>query len=171
MDESSDPLNAVSYKGAALFDPVRYQYFRRFEEALNYYQACILDLSTGSVPKQTATFISKVIVLYVEIKPKLYYATSQGEDRDEKATNKLGDMLSGINDYLKSGNYRPKTELSKSDFQHINIDSERKTVALFLEFSNYFLALRDFFEVNGITKYEFPKYDETEQPIRAMAYG
>jgi hypothetical protein len=152
--------STITYKGMALYDPVRFQYFKRFEDALNNYQECIKQISGGFVPNNTYTFVAKVASLYVEIFPKLEYNES-----------KLKDNLAHIENSLVTGVFEPRKQLSSDIHLKVEKAAERNVLALFLEYSSYFLQLRQFLEQNGITSYEVKKYDEAEEPIRDLARG
>jgi hypothetical protein len=158
MEEEPQSEDEVTYKGMALYDPVRFQYFKRFEDALNYYQKCLTELAAGYVPKDTVTFVSKVCALYLELQPKLEYSTVKYKER-----------LKTIEKYMLTGNFRSGNELSELDFplDKVQKQNERNIIALFLEFTTYFFDLRNFIEANGITHYENAKYSLRKQIIEA----
>jgi hypothetical protein len=173
MEEQSDSSGTVSYRGSPLYDQVRIRFLTRFELALDSYVLGLEELSFGKIPKNVNVFVSRVIATYIEVKPKLTYANTENktDSEDYKIINKVSEILKELDDYLLTGIYLQRDEDLPVNFNYVNDASQRKILWLFLQYSKYLIALRDFFEINGITKYEFAKYDETDQLVRAMAYG
>jgi hypothetical protein len=147
----------ITMRGSALFDPVKFQYFKRLEETLNRYQDCVRDISQRSVPAKTYEFVSYVISLYIEIEPKLDFSEA------------IRKQLLPLEKYIETGEYEPIYQLDQKTFPNVKNEKERKIIALFLEFSQYFSIIRIFFEQNGITQYEKQKFRLKEQLIRARA--
>jgi hypothetical protein len=149
----------LSYKGFALYDQVRFQYFKRFEFALNEYQECLKSVINGKLPPLTInSFVSKICTLYIELSPKIQYV------KDEKLKN----ALTNIERYIATGEFKPNIALTADQFPAIQKIDERELAALFVEFSHYLFYLRLFIEKNGITFYERTEFQLHENPIRAL---
>lgn len=162
MEEDAKPVidSKVRFTGFALYDEVRLQYFRRFEDALNYFQSNLIYVIEGKTPaKYVANFVSRVCSLYIELEPKLNYMKN----------SKLTKNLEKMNRYLSSGEFIPDQDINPKMLEKLQGDPEKNIVRLFLEFSTYLRDLRMFLEDNGITRYEQPKYDPAEEVIRGYA--
>jgi hypothetical protein len=148
---------STKFAGYALFDEVRRRIFNRYENSLDLLEANTKYISQGFLPKYLYEFIATVGALYVELEPKLKY----GNEKD-----KFDDLIK-IKTLLRSGQFTlPGVQLAR--LEKVDDEEQKKSLALYFQFVDYFFTIRSFIEENGITKYEQAEHDLAEMIMRGL---